>query len=288
MRRPEGPAVPERTDLDTINRVSLFLRGFLDAMERGAVSEYFDRWMHEEVTWVTAPELGIGVSAEGKEGACKLYNVILEKVFGGQKGLVEFELQDIAQTARDEVTVDFSISVPGVKHHRRWIIGLKEGLIHSILAKENVVGGIRGPSTIGSSSNDAGERLDLDGNASDDDDRDPPPLLPTSDIDVHDISIPPLPPPTLGRPCDHNQWDSVRVKRNHALLRCRECSAQWKLPADDIQKCPNFAANSCANGPQCEMLHVYTRKQNKAQRHASLIANEINKRKAHLVANAGL
>eukprot|EP00659_Diplonema_papillatum_P015870 gene15870-24248_t len=43
-----------------------------------------------------------------------------------------------------------------------------------------------------------------------------------------------LPAPTTDRPCEHNNWDSVRVKRKWCLLRCRECFGQWRIRASDV------------------------------------------------------
>ncbi|KAJ9443409.1 hypothetical protein DIPPA_32392 [Diplonema papillatum] len=85
-------------------------------------------------------------------------------------------------------------------------------------------------------------------------------------------TIPPLPPPSIEKPCVHNDWDSVRVKRNHVLLRCRTCAAQWKVESKSIIRCAQFSSSStCQNGDECPETHVYARKQTKDERQQYLL-----------------
>eukprot|EP01064_Diplonema_japonicum_P031520 TRINITY_DN5680_c0_g1_i1.p1 TRINITY_DN5680_c0_g1~~TRINITY_DN5680_c0_g1_i1.p1 ORF type:complete len:317 (+),score=68.66 TRINITY_DN5680_c0_g1_i1:54-953(+) len=233
--------------------VMFFLNGFVDEMHTGGVGEYFDHWMHDDVTWVSSPELGLGFNAKGKEEACEVYNSVLSKVFGGADQRVEFELCEFAQCAADEVRVDFVITVEGMQFPRRWFVKVKDNKIFSIFAKSN------NESEAASSSTE-------------------PESIEEEPITLQGITIPPLPTPSTSKPCEHNQWDSVRVKRNQALLRCRECSAQWKLEATAMSKCTNFSNGSCTKGTSCTDLHIHTRKQTKAQRQAALIANELAKK----------
>eukprot|EP01060_Flectonema_neradi_P031122 TRINITY_DN4646_c0_g1_i1.p1 TRINITY_DN4646_c0_g1~~TRINITY_DN4646_c0_g1_i1.p1 ORF type:complete len:302 (+),score=39.25 TRINITY_DN4646_c0_g1_i1:78-908(+) len=75
----------------------------------------------------------------------------------------------------------------------------------------------------------------------------------------------PLPVPTLAKPCNHNSWDSVRVKRKWSLLRCRICTSQWRLRASDVDRCMPFTKDVCSD-PKCDKLHIFLRKQRKADR----------------------
>ncbi|KAJ9472089.1 hypothetical protein DIPPA_14442 [Diplonema papillatum] len=77
------------------------------------------------------------------------------------------------------------------------------------------------------------------------------------------------PVPTFERPCQHNMWDSVRIKRKWCLLRCRLCESQWRLPASDIpiRRCNEFAAHGCKN-MTCKALHIFLRKQRLEERFA--------------------
>eukprot|EP01064_Diplonema_japonicum_P033279 TRINITY_DN6517_c1_g1_i1.p1 TRINITY_DN6517_c1_g1~~TRINITY_DN6517_c1_g1_i1.p1 ORF type:complete len:314 (+),score=67.12 TRINITY_DN6517_c1_g1_i1:75-1016(+) len=70
----------------------------------------------------------------------------------------------------------------------------------------------------------------------------------------------PLAPPTTDKPCDHNNWDSVRVKRKWCLLRCRTCCSQWRIKATDVERCPNFSQGTCVPS-SCTKLHIHLRKQ---------------------------
>eukprot|EP01063_Lacrimia_lanifica_P002565 TRINITY_DN11353_c0_g1_i3.p1 TRINITY_DN11353_c0_g1~~TRINITY_DN11353_c0_g1_i3.p1 ORF type:complete len:507 (+),score=146.24 TRINITY_DN11353_c0_g1_i3:121-1521(+) len=68
----------------------------------------------------------------------------------------------------------------------------------------------------------------------------------------------------LSRPCSHNSWDNVRIKRGWAILRCRICQSQWRLRPTAIPHCPDFArgAGCCPRGTECSQLHVHrTREQ---------------------------
>ena len=61
------------------------------------------------------------------------------------------------------------------------------------------------------------------------------------------------------RPCDHNEWDNVRIKRGEIMLRCRTCQEQWRAPAD-TQRCQAFPQNQCTDS-NCQHLHVHAHKQ---------------------------
>lgn len=69
------------------------------------------------------------------------------------------------------------------------------------------------------------------------------------------------------RPCEHNEWDSVRAKQGVALLRCRVCSTPWRTVLSNRDgpalwhRCSAFDRGECTLGPSCPALHVHRRKQ---------------------------
>eukprot|EP01062_Namystynia_karyoxenos_P054672 TRINITY_DN45114_c0_g1_i1.p1 TRINITY_DN45114_c0_g1~~TRINITY_DN45114_c0_g1_i1.p1 ORF type:complete len:459 (+),score=45.96 TRINITY_DN45114_c0_g1_i1:79-1455(+) len=71
----------------------------------------------------------------------------------------------------------------------------------------------------------------------------------------------------LCRPCQHNSWQMLRVKRGWVTLRCREplCGAQWRQRPDKQRRCADFenglrgGSAGCAAGAACPLLHVCPR-----------------------------
>ena len=78
-------------------------------------------------------------------------------------------------------------------------------------------------------------------------------------LDVISASDQSAKPPVFKRPCCHNDWDSIRVKRNLCQLRCRICLSQWKLRPEDINRCPVFVEPGCKNS-ECALLHINRKK----------------------------
>ena len=56
------------------------------------------------------------------------------------------------------------------------------------------------------------------------------------------------------RPCLHNDWINVRVKKGLVTLQCQPCGEKWKQPLEKLSKCEAFPA--CNRGEACEGLHV--------------------------------
>eukprot|EP01064_Diplonema_japonicum_P021275 TRINITY_DN3080_c0_g1_i5.p1 TRINITY_DN3080_c0_g1~~TRINITY_DN3080_c0_g1_i5.p1 ORF type:complete len:300 (+),score=51.56 TRINITY_DN3080_c0_g1_i5:67-966(+) len=83
--------------------------------------------------------------------------------------------------------------------------------------------------------------------------------------------IQPPSPPASDRPCEHNCWDSVRVKRQWCLLRCRVCESQWRLPTGSFVKCQAFSTKpGCPVGTSCTFIHMNARKQTVAERQLAI------------------
>eukprot|EP01061_Rhynchopus_euleeides_P015235 TRINITY_DN26079_c4_g1_i2.p1 TRINITY_DN26079_c4_g1~~TRINITY_DN26079_c4_g1_i2.p1 ORF type:complete len:596 (+),score=176.69 TRINITY_DN26079_c4_g1_i2:296-2083(+) len=70
----------------------------------------------------------------------------------------------------------------------------------------------------------------------------------------------------LARPCVHNSWDNVRIKRGWLVLRCRLCHGQWRQRPTEIKRCAAFAEGQCDLDMACSELHVHHIKHTKAQR----------------------
>ena len=66
------------------------------------------------------------------------------------------------------------------------------------------------------------------------------------------------------RPCNHNNWDNVRIVKGKVGLRCRSCGCHWKAEVTTITKCPAFFCGYCPNGVNCPLPHIH-RYKNKAK-----------------------
>ena len=87
----------------------------------------------------------------------------------------------------------------------------------------------------------------------------PIPLSPTKGILVPECH--PCGCPSLKRPCRHNDWDDVRTRKGHKILRCRVCHRKWKLLSGTLTRCAKFIQDEvCENGLQCSLLHVHKKK----------------------------
>eukprot|EP00659_Diplonema_papillatum_P018035 gene18035-27778_t len=58
------------------------------------------------------------------------------------------------------------------------------------------------------------------------------------------------------KPCEHNRWENVRVRKSLVTLRCRDCTMQWRQVSGTLDKCPEFP--HCTKGVDCGHLHVYS------------------------------
>eukprot|EP01065_Artemidia_motanka_P039842 TRINITY_DN4913_c0_g1_i1.p1 TRINITY_DN4913_c0_g1~~TRINITY_DN4913_c0_g1_i1.p1 ORF type:complete len:1047 (+),score=226.21 TRINITY_DN4913_c0_g1_i1:46-3186(+) len=76
------------------------------------------------------------------------------------------------------------------------------------------------------------------------------------------------------RPCQHNDWDSMRIKRGWVILRCRACASQWRVGADiwREKRCHAFMSETCAG--ECGLLHVHRRRLNLEQRNAQVLGDQ--------------
>eukprot|EP00755_Sulcionema_specki_P029333 Sspe_Gene.91943::Locus_63612_Transcript_2_2_Confidence_0.500_Length_1404::g.91943::m.91943 len=80
---------------------------------------------------------------------------------------------------------------------------------------------------------------------------------------------------SLTRPCLHNSWDNVRIKRGWIILRCRICQAQWRQRPSSESRCHDFNTDEgCPQGHKCKLLHVHLFKQTLAERQAVAAADQ--------------
>jgi len=73
----------------------------------------------------------------------------------------------------------------------------------------------------------------------------------------------------LTRPCAHNSWDNVRLKRGWVILRCRECGSQWRQRPFNASggRCRTFTGpGGCGLGTKCPLLHVHAVKRTVEER----------------------
>eukprot|EP00754_Rhynchopus_humris_P016388 Rhum_TRINITY_DN14511_c6_g1::Rhum_TRINITY_DN14511_c6_g1_i1::g.93750::m.93750 len=59
------------------------------------------------------------------------------------------------------------------------------------------------------------------------------------------------------RPCNHNNWDNVRMLKGRIGLRCRACHAHWKADIAIVIKCPAFFKGYCPHGALCPLPHIH-------------------------------
>ena len=76
------------------------------------------------------------------------------------------------------------------------------------------------------------------------------------------------PAKAMPRPCQHNEWDNVRIKKGTHSLRCRVCQHQWKVGHASISRCSAFAQSSCRLGSSCRFVHIHQFKESLRQRSA--------------------
>lgn len=76
------------------------------------------------------------------------------------------------------------------------------------------------------------------------------------------------------RPCDHNNWDAVKLRKGRLTLRCRQCNKFWKLLSKSVRKCADFFAGYCPLGVLCPLVHVHRYKNQQKEAEKIRIAAE--------------
>eukprot|EP01065_Artemidia_motanka_P046165 TRINITY_DN6932_c2_g1_i1.p1 TRINITY_DN6932_c2_g1~~TRINITY_DN6932_c2_g1_i1.p1 ORF type:complete len:269 (+),score=2.03 TRINITY_DN6932_c2_g1_i1:88-894(+) len=65
-------------------------------------------------------------------------------------------------------------------------------------------------------------------------------------------------------PCPHNDWESIRVRRDEQHLRCRQCECLWFVQVHSFTRCARFP--SCPQGARCPDVHLHHRKRSLKER----------------------
>ena len=72
------------------------------------------------------------------------------------------------------------------------------------------------------------------------------------------------------KPCTHNSWENVRVRRGRMCIRCRVCQRQWTCGSQlawQAMRCRSFLTREgCHLGDSCTKLHFNRRKQQQHER----------------------
>ena len=227
--------------------VQNFVKSFTESMDSGKVRECFEEWLTVDAIWESIPGMMVRIEANCREQCVTSWITVRELFFGGETAGTRSPLQlDLINasivsddTARIDFVIMFSLPTGGepLKIRRRWEITIDRGLVRKVAAKF--------PPSEEEEPEEPDEKNSDEAN-----------------------QIPPLPPPIAERPCDHNSWDSVRVKKKRILLRCRTCGKQWKVKINAVKRCAKFPSGSCSN-QSCSLLHIHPRKQTLDERVAA-------------------
>eukprot|EP01064_Diplonema_japonicum_P010948 TRINITY_DN181_c0_g1_i11.p3 TRINITY_DN181_c0_g1~~TRINITY_DN181_c0_g1_i11.p3 ORF type:complete len:263 (+),score=38.61 TRINITY_DN181_c0_g1_i11:1587-2375(+) len=201
------------------------------SMHTGKVRECVEAWMAPDVTY-RSEGLPYNLNCSGREGFMETYNRIITEYYGCPDAQMVFRLNNIERTGVSSLDIDITITTSGkrnlVERMRSTVTFDKH-----IMISESFVTPILGESSQMMCINPA--------------------------VVVKAV----VRAPSFVRPCLHNFWDSVRTKKGVALLRCRTCVSQWKIPASDIVKCKRFLNDQgCSLGVMCPHLHINARKKN--------------------------
>ena len=251
-----------------------FFGDFIRGMQFGTIAEAYQKWLHEDIVWDTL-EMPLPLFATGKKDCVLAYNIICENVFGGPSSTLTLCLESSHMLAKDRVKMNFNVSIKqkgwttSMVERRFFYVKLLDGKISHMLVTpgytcQQMYGGIDEPCI--SPVQQPVKAVPAYAAAMPSEE-----TASSCGLSSESDKVPELPPPTLDRPCNHNDWDSVRIKRQFALLRCRVCSSQWKIKATEVRRCNNFMDGSCKG--DCDLLHVNSRKQTQNERLQKHFAN---------------
>eukprot|EP01060_Flectonema_neradi_P034029 TRINITY_DN5851_c1_g1_i1.p1 TRINITY_DN5851_c1_g1~~TRINITY_DN5851_c1_g1_i1.p1 ORF type:complete len:310 (+),score=49.47 TRINITY_DN5851_c1_g1_i1:94-1023(+) len=238
-----------------------FFGDFLRGMQFGTIAEMYDKWLHDDVVWDTL-DMPLPLFAFGKKDCVIAYNIICENVFGGPSSTVTLCLENQQMLSKDRFKMCFSVSIKqkdwttSMVERRQFHVKLRDGKIQHMI----VTPGFTTQQTYGAVDEPCISPVQVPRSVAPQNEE----TASSCGLSSESDKVPELPPPTLERPCMHNDWDSVRIKRQFALLRCRVCSSQWKIKATEVRRCNTFMDGGCHG--DCELLHVNSRKQTQSER----------------------
>eukprot|EP01060_Flectonema_neradi_P014883 TRINITY_DN21567_c0_g2_i1.p1 TRINITY_DN21567_c0_g2~~TRINITY_DN21567_c0_g2_i1.p1 ORF type:complete len:298 (+),score=29.28 TRINITY_DN21567_c0_g2_i1:113-1006(+) len=207
--------------------VRRFFGDMLQGMHQGTIPEVYTSWLTEDIEWMSCKFIPL-LYAVGRKNCMVGYNHALNHFLGGPNSSVIFTIHSVLMLGKDRTRITFKSDITS-----------PSGVPPTI---KEMYARVRGNQICEILMMPAGETI-----------------LPPSPRPKFE-----LPPPSISRPCRHNNWDSVRIKNQIALLRCRICTSQWKIKVPQIKKCNNFTEGTCTR-PKCPFLHIYVRKQTRAE-----------------------
>eukprot|EP01064_Diplonema_japonicum_P021744 TRINITY_DN3130_c3_g1_i2.p1 TRINITY_DN3130_c3_g1~~TRINITY_DN3130_c3_g1_i2.p1 ORF type:complete len:248 (+),score=39.35 TRINITY_DN3130_c3_g1_i2:44-745(+) len=215
------------------DKVAHYWTAWQTAMEEGTVAEWVQTYLAQTVV-VKDTVKGKDITLRGHDQVCRYYNSVMSS--WGWNCTVMWGLDGAVQVGEGKMEIIFDIGVaPCPQKHvvkQIWTVTLQKNgfLIESIEASA-------APLTYS--------------------------VSPCSTRSVTPVSTPecsssestiPVPP------CAHNTWENLRVKRGYAILRCRECSSQWRVRPTDITRCREFGkeiGRTCSRGAACTYVHIH-------------------------------
>eukprot|EP01064_Diplonema_japonicum_P028689 TRINITY_DN4463_c5_g1_i1.p1 TRINITY_DN4463_c5_g1~~TRINITY_DN4463_c5_g1_i1.p1 ORF type:complete len:451 (+),score=73.88 TRINITY_DN4463_c5_g1_i1:139-1491(+) len=266
-----GGGSPEK-DVDFVKHVWAL---YQQAMDEGWVTEWVEKFTTPDIFLSDSIGRAGAYTCNGREDVCTYYNTVLKKVWDNGNATITWTPRSFYSMGKGTgvVMAEFDVDVvpKGHTHPRQlWACHVQGGRLSEVrmypLASMTPPGhprtaaptpAVQSPSPSTSPTPSPTASL-----------HPPVPSLTTDTSDTAScISMPSLAESirsgpvgvALTRPCSHNSWDNVRIKRGWAILRCRICQSQWRLRPTTIPHCGDFArgAGCCPAGVDCHQLHVH-------------------------------
>eukprot|EP01060_Flectonema_neradi_P018494 TRINITY_DN2534_c0_g1_i1.p1 TRINITY_DN2534_c0_g1~~TRINITY_DN2534_c0_g1_i1.p1 ORF type:complete len:241 (+),score=32.59 TRINITY_DN2534_c0_g1_i1:52-774(+) len=215
-------SVTSDVDERNIATVNHILEELFKAMHGGWFAEWADTYLSDDVVLIENGALsGVNRVFKGRIEICEFYNQVLSTVWGA-KSLVSWTQEHV-------------------------YVGEKKGQVEAIMKQVVQQPGDR----------ETVKRKKYEFELSSDGTR--LRVLNCRILGVVSATFTAASPPSFDRPCSHNNWDSIRVKRKLCQLRCRICLGQWKLRAENVNRCPVFVEPGCTDA-NCKLLHINKKK----------------------------
>eukprot|EP01062_Namystynia_karyoxenos_P002694 TRINITY_DN10955_c0_g2_i1.p1 TRINITY_DN10955_c0_g2~~TRINITY_DN10955_c0_g2_i1.p1 ORF type:complete len:544 (+),score=161.56 TRINITY_DN10955_c0_g2_i1:85-1632(+) len=229
---------------------------WLTAMAEGCVTEWVAEFCSPDMVFTDyIPDPSAPRRSTGHDAICHYYNKVVQRRWGA--GRITWVAESfVPGSAPRSTAATFEIiqDIPGaegaperrVRSRQMWYfafdpVGRIEGCSACLIAQHGQL-----PAPLSPVSSDASP--------------------PTRSSSPRGTALPA--PPATGSseedrppPCGHNHWDNVRVKRGWVVLRCRECSAQWRRRPQSVDRCPffgraNHLGQECTLGAACPKIHI--------------------------------
>eukprot|EP01060_Flectonema_neradi_P005363 TRINITY_DN13562_c0_g1_i1.p1 TRINITY_DN13562_c0_g1~~TRINITY_DN13562_c0_g1_i1.p1 ORF type:complete len:635 (+),score=89.66 TRINITY_DN13562_c0_g1_i1:40-1944(+) len=220
---------------------------FQQAMDEGWVTDWVSKYTHPDIIIYDAVARA---KAQGHAEVCCHYNRVLEAVWGNGQSALTWIPHSFSSMGPGSgiVTAEYNIEiVPKIEGHHGQQLWMYRVSNEKLMELRVYPISHFSPTTFRSVSATAQVKNDKS----------------QSNNNNQPVGV------ALTKPCSHNSWDNVRVKRGWAILRCRICHLQWRLRPTAIPHCDSFARGTgcCPMGVECTQLHVHrTREQTEAKK----------------------